>query len=73
MSKPLQEVRFYEINGLWQDAHGCVLADFLSEYNIVMDDRCQFARLYDYERMLCIWYRAHAGRVTITIWRIYES
>lgn len=70
MNKPLQDVRFFLIDGIWRDARGLVLADFLADYEIIVDDRCQFARLYDYKRMLEIWYRAHPGRVDIRIWRI---
>lgn len=70
MVKPLQEVSFFPIGGMWQSAEGLVLADFLALYDIIIDDRTQFARLYDYERKLSIWYRAGAGRVRITIWRL---
>lgn len=70
MVKPLQDIIFRQIDGIWQDADGCVLADFLANYEIIVDDRTQFARLYDYDRMLCIYYRATAGKVQITIWRI---
>ena len=73
MTKPLQETSFFQIDGIWQDAFGNVLADFLTRYDIIIDDRCQFARLYDYERMISIWYRAYGGKVTITIWRISKE
>ena len=65
---PLQEIRFFPIEGIWQSADGVVLADFLREYDIIVDDRCEFFRLRDYERKISIWYRASAGRVQITIW-----
>lgn len=71
--KPLQEIKFFNIQGKWQDAQGCILADFLASYDMVIDDRCQFARLYDYERMILIYYRASAGNVKITIWRIHKQ
>lgn len=70
MVKPLQDIAFFKMGDCWQDVEGHILADFLSLYDIVVDDRCQFARLYDYERMICIYYRAFAGKVQITIWRI---
>ena len=72
MVKPLQDIIFRPIDGLWQSADGVVLADFLSSYDIVMDDRTQFARLYDYGRMLCFHYRASAGKVQITVNRIFK-
>ena len=73
MIKPLQEVIFRPIDGIWRDAEGCVLADLLADYDIIVDDRCQFARLYDYERRLIIYYRASAGKVTLTIWRMLSG
>lgn len=71
MTKPISKMIFREIGGTWQDAStGRVLADVLSEYGIIVDDRCQFARLYDYSLDICIYYRASAGKVTIDIWSI---
>lgn len=70
MIKPLQEITFRPVDGVWMDAEGHVLADVLALYEIVVDDRCQFARLYDYERVLVIYYRASAGKITLTIWRM---
>ena len=70
MTQPLQEFKFFPIDGVWQDALGNVLADVLREYDIIVDDRCQFARLHDYERMITFWYRSGAGKVTLTLWRI---
>lgn len=53
------------------DADGEILADFLSNRGIVIDDRAQFARLYDYDLNECIWYRAYGSqKITITIWDI---
>lgn len=73
MTKPISEMIFREIGGKWTDAStGRVLADVFAEYDILIDDRCQFARLYDYSREICIYYRASAGKVTITIWSIKE-
>ena len=73
MAKPLQEVKFFPIDGMWRDAFGNILADFLAKYDIIVDDRCQFMRLYDYQRKLCIYYRASAGKVELTLWRIEEK
>ena len=70
MVKPLREFTFLPMGDHWQDVDGRVLADVLAEYEIVVDDRTQFARLYDYERMECIYYRASAGRVRLTFWQI---
>lgn len=70
MAKPLQEVSFFPMDDVWQDAEGHVLADFLASYDIIVDDRTEFARLKDYQRRLSIWYRAGAGKVRITIWRL---
>ena len=70
MVKPLQEVSFFPMGDVWQDVEGHVLADFLASYDIIVDDRTEFARLRDYQRRLSIWYRAGAGKVRITIWRL---
>ena len=70
MMKPLQDVSFYPIEGIWRDVYGNVLADFLASYDLVIDDRMEFARMHDYERKITIWYRASAGKVRITIWRL---
>lgn len=74
MTKPLLQFCFHEIGGVWRDItypEQKILADVLEEYEIIIDDRTQFARLYDYRRELCIWYRAYScGKITITIWRI---
>lgn len=71
MAKPLKEMIFRCISGIWQDASTQrVLADVLAEYDIVIDDRCEFARIKDYARNVSIWYRASAGKVTLTIWKL---
>lgn len=73
MTKPLREMIFRPIDGIWQDCStGAVLADVLSEYDIVFDDRAEFMRLRDYDRNVYIWVRAGANKVTITIWKIGE-
>lgn len=73
MVKPLQNIIFRPVDGIWQDAEGHVLADVLASYDIIVDDRCQFARLYDYERRLVIYYRASAGKVLLTCWRMEKE
>lgn len=71
MEKPKEYYVFRPTDGRWQSAEGIVLADFLSQRGIVMDDRTQFARLYDYEAYECIWYRAYGAlKITITIYEI---
>lgn len=72
MTKPLNECIFREIEGIWTDtkSNGGVLADYLSSHDLIVDDKTQFARIYDYEREVCYWYRASAGLVRITEWRI---
>lgn len=71
MTKPLFDYIFRPMPEIWTDAStNKVLADVLNEYDIVVDDRTQFARLYDYQRGMRIYYRASAGKVTITIWKI---
>ena len=72
MKTPIQEFVFHEIDGTWQDANGNVLADVLSDYEILVDDRCQFARLYDYERGVVIYYRVFGGRISIQLWEMAE-
>lgn len=72
MIKPLQEITFRPVSGMWVDAEGHVLADVLASYEIVVDDRCEFARLKDYERMIEFFYRANARKITLTCWRIFR-
>lgn len=68
----LQEFRFYLTkDGLWLDAYGNLLADVLAKYEIIVDDRTQFARLYDYDRMIQFEYRAYpGGKITLILNRI---
>lgn len=71
MTKPIIEYIFRPMPEIWTDAStGKVLADVLAEYEIIVDDRCQFARMYDYTRGVEILYRASAGKVSITIFKI---
>ena len=70
MSKPLQETNFFLIDGAWRDTYGNILADVLAKYGLLIDDRTQFARIYDYERMIIFYFRASAGKITLTLWRM---
>lgn len=71
MTKPKLLKVFRPASGIWMDADGEILADFLANRGIVVDDRTQFARLYDYDLNECIWYRAYSSqKITITIWDI---
>lgn len=71
--KPLKEIQFRPIEGIWQDVAGDsgTLAETLERLNIIIDDKTQFARIYDYENKICIFYRASAMLVKITIWKIH--
>ena len=71
MTKPLNEMTFRPIDGVWRDCStGAVLADVLQMYDIIVDDRAEFIRMRDYRRNVSIWYRATAGKVTLTIWKL---
>lgn len=71
MTKPIQEYIFRPMPDMWTDASsGKVLADVLQEYEIIVDDRTQFARIYDYERGICFWYRAAANKIVLTLYHI---
>lgn len=70
MKKPRESFIFRPIDGIWVDVLGkdqIILADVLMSYDILIDDRTQFARLYDYEKGIAIWYRAHALKIELTI------
>lgn len=74
MVKPLKAYVFRMIDGMWIDAGtNEVLADVLSSYGIIVDDRCQFARLYDYEQMVSFHYRADGGKIELSVWKIFAS
>lgn len=70
MNKPLKFYSFRIIDGIWRDVAGTgdVLADVLSEYGILIDDRAQFCRLIDNERQLIIVYRAYGAlKIELTV------
>lgn len=71
MTKPIVEHIFRPIDGIWTNiSNGGTLADYLQERYIIVDDRTQFARIYDYAANVCYYYRASAGKVSIVEWRI---
>ena len=74
MTKPLHSLLFRPIDGIWMDTreNAGTLAGILASYDLVIDDRMQFGRFYDYDEGVCIYYRASAGKVSIEIWKIGE-
>lgn len=71
-NKPQTKI-FILANGIWKDVAGDsgTLAEFLSEYDLLIDDRTQFARIYDYENNICIFYKVvNAIKIQIDIWQI---
>lgn len=73
MVKPLKDYDFRLVGGVFRDIkyqEQELLTDVLTKYEIIVDDRTQFARLYDYVRDIVIYYRSHGNVVTITIWKM---
>lgn len=72
MSKPLHLYQFRQIEGVWQDTreNAGILADFLAARNLLIDDRTQFARIYDYDAGWCVFIRAQAGLVEVEEWKL---
>lgn len=73
MVKPLKDYDFRLIGGVFRDIKNQeqeLLTDVLTKYEIIVDDRTQFARLYDYVREIVIYYRSHGNVVTIIIWKM---
>lgn len=71
----LHHYQFRLVNGLWQDVagDGGILADVLSNWEIDIDYRTQFARIIDYERGIRILYRAYTyGKIEVDIYRICQ-
>ena len=71
-NKPIV-ITFRPIGGIWQDVAGDsgTLAETLERFGIIIDDKCQFARFYDYVNNICIWYRAYTEtKTTLTIYDI---
>ena len=43
MTKPLRELVFRQMGGMWREcSSGALLADVLNEYELVIDDRAEF-------------------------------
>lgn len=74
MTKPIKSLIFRPIDGIWTDTstNTGTLADFLAAHSLLIDDRTQFARIYDYDEGVCYYYRASAGKVSIELWKIGE-
>lgn len=72
MTKPLNEYVFRPIEDKWVDVknNAGLLADFLGARSLLVDDRTQFARIYDYDAGILYYYRAGAGSVRITLWAL---
>lgn len=72
MTKPNHKLIFRPIDGIWTDTreNAGILADFLTANNLLIDDRTQFARIYDYDEGIEYIYRASAGMVDIEMWAI---
>lgn len=71
--EPLLDLTFRNLGGAWCEIHdlNLLLSDVLSKYDILFDERTQFARLYDYDRNVVFWIRAYTmAKVTITLWPI---
>ena len=73
MPKPLV-LTFRQINGIWRNMNhqNFTLADTLDYYNLIIDDKCEFARykIYnDNKPNLYILYRAYTGaKITMEIY-----
>lgn len=74
MSKvqPINEYRFRCINGVWREIteDAGILADVLGRWELDFDYRIQFARVKDYERGICFYYRVDSGLIKLTLWRL---
>lgn len=73
MSNIIREYVFRPVEGIWRDTagNGEILADVLNQYGVIVDDKCQFARLYNYHDSWCMWYRAYGSmKITITLYKI---
>lgn len=70
--RPIHEYRFRCIDGMWREIteDAGILADVLGRWELDFDYRIQFARVYDYDRGICIWYRVDGGLITLTLWKI---
>lgn len=68
MGKSAFEMTFVVVDGVWRDitsSTGKILADVLLDYNLEIDNRTQFARLYDYQIGYRIEFRAYGGQIKL--------
>ena len=72
MKHPLKTLIFRPISGMWTEIgnNAGLLSDYLAERSLLIDDRTQFARIYDYDAGVLYMYRATAGKVSIEEWKI---
>lgn len=73
IKEPLKQYIFRYVDGMWRDVrdYNYLLSDFFTEYDVNFDERIEFARFYDYDRNICIWYRAYnQAKVTVDIWPV---
>lgn len=69
----LKNYDFRLIDGMWRDVlnhEQKTLAQVLQEYGLLVDDRAQFCRLYDFDLELEFKYRAHAARVELFVYSL---
>lgn len=72
MNKPIKKIIFQPMQGIWQDdaSDSGTLAETLQRLGIIIDDRTQFARLYDYEKGIQINVHIGARNTYIEIWQL---
>lgn len=73
MIKLIQEITFRLVDNRWINVTGdseTTLADYLRNLDIIVDDKCEFARFIDYDKNWSIWYKVQTMQVTIEIWDI---
>lgn len=72
MNKPLKEMVFRNVGGIWRNVAGdsAILADVLGALELQIDDKCEFARFKNYDMNISIWYRRIGGKITITLWQL---
>lgn len=76
MTNVIKSYVFRPIDGIWRDVKndGEILADVLEFWDIIVDDKCQFARFYDYDRGHSIWWRAYGSlKIELTIYKLQEQ
>lgn len=65
---------FKQVEGIWLDItagdSAKSLADTLESLNIIIDDKCEFARFKNYQTEQLILYKVWEGKITIDIWHL---